>query len=261
MRHIPLATFGLLAAVAVWLWLRDQSWLASPSDTLPIVLGLPLFVYFGRPWHLPATQSALPRVAYVGAAVLGLGIVLEGQFLCALGWTLALWGVLLRQLPREDQPRIQALLPLAVLSFPWVTLEAQPLGWLYRLTGAATVEALFRCAGVEVVREGMALNFGKLIVSVDAPCSGLNLLQALLLAGYALAAERGALKSLRDALPLLPRLVVLTWVANTARLLFLCLAAYRLGANQVKGNIHDLGGLLVVVVLGYFFLPREKPHA
>lgn len=258
-QRVPALALSLLALIALWLWMRDQSWMASASDTLPIALGFPLLAYFGRPWNFIPTTDPLPRVALVGGALLGAGVLLDGQFLCALGWTLALWGVLVRHLPREDHARILALLPLATLAFPWVTLEAQPLGWLYRLTGAMAVETLFHGAGVSVVRDGMALNFGKLVVSIDAPCSGLNLLQALLLAGYALAAERGALRSLKDALPLLPRLVVLTWVANTARILFLCIAAIQLGASRVKGNLHDLGGLLVVVALGYYFLPRGKP--
>ena len=249
MKNGDRAWFSILALLAGYVWFRDRTWWGAAEDVLPILTALPLFVWLGQPWRLLQDQPFRLATPYlvIAAALLVLGAVFDLCLPAAAAWCLALWAWASRRCEPVDLSRIRRLLPLALLAFPWVTLDLQPVGWWFRLSSAITVEKLFATLDFTVTRTGVELLVQGLPISVDAACSGLKALQSLLIAGAVLTfIMKGTSRSYwLNLLLLLP----LAWVANTCRILAICVAAMTWGSNFAMGAFHAWGGLAVLVFM------------
>jgi exosortase/archaeosortase family protein len=143
--------------------------------------------------------------------------------------------------------RVQRLLLLPLLAFPWLALEGASLGWWFRLSGAWTAEHLFGLAGLAVTRVGTHLLVQGLPISVDASCAGLKVLQALLIAGTAVAfLQIGDRPGYSWSLPVLAGLA---WLANTLRVLVLSGAALTVSPEFAQGWFHAWGGWFVLMLM------------
>lgn len=242
---------GLLVLVAGFIWLRNRSWFADAADVLPVLAALPLAVWLGSPWRRTPDRHPRSRPALLAAATVSFtaGLLLDLTLLLAIGWTTAVWAWLHARLPAADRPRVARLLPLALTAFPWVTLDLQPVGWWFRLSGATVAQGLFAAAGLDVTREGTQLVVQGMPIAVDPSCAGLNALQSLLVAGTFLACVmlRGV-PTPRFAANLL-LLLPLAWLANTARIVAISIAALTWGQPFAMGLFHTWGGLLVLVLM------------
>jgi exosortase/archaeosortase family protein len=134
----------------------------------------------------------------------------------AVGWTTLLWAWCSArfEMSASNAPRKLLLLPL--LAFPWLTSDFVRLGWWFRLSGAAFAEHGLTWAGFEVARSGTFLVVNGFRASVEAACSGLNGLQAMLVAGVVIAHQQ--LKHSRLFWWNLPLLVGAAWLANALRI-------------------------------------------
>ena len=237
-----------LTAFAALIWGRDRSWVGNASEVLPILGALPVFVWLGAPWRFTASPFALhlpTLAAAVGLFVLG--TLFNLTLLLALGWALAVWSWLQLRLEPADRQRVFRLLALLVMAFPWVTLDAGEVGWWFRLSAAWVTEQFYTLLGLVVSREGTFLKVQGLPVSVEAACSGLKALQAMLIAGTMLAyIQLGRNRLYWWSLPLL---ILLAWVANTARVLMLTAAALTFGTEFAEGWFHAWGGWFVLMVM------------
>ncbi len=232
----------LLAAVAIWL--RDRQWLAAPEDSLPLAFGLPLAFLLGRPW-VPATDPVPKKaqlLAIAGAAVFAVGWLIGNITVLALGWTLLsfLWAFF----GFAPQPRRGRLALLALLSFPWLVIEWQSIGWAFRLSSAAVAEMFFRLVEIPATREGTHLNVMGVPIEIEAACAGWNLLQLTLLAGIALGAHE--IRPTRRFILLLCLLPGIVWIANLLRILILSGIALSFDTQTAGGAIHGLTGLAVL---------------
>jgi exosortase len=237
-----------LLALGVGLWVRDLSWLDAPAEAIPALCALPLFVWLGRPWMwMPPREPASDAVGVAAALCLLVGSAVSVTLLLALGWTLLLWRWLCPRLEPACAARVRSLLVLPVLAFPWVAAEGRVVGWWFRLTAAWTVEDLFCLLGWDVARSGTALEVGGVSVSVEAACSGLGCLQAMLVAGVVLASIE--LGSGRRYWAALAALAPLAWFANTLRVAAITVAAVAGGAEFARGFFHDWGGWLLLVLM------------
>ena len=238
----------LLVLFAAFIWLRDPAWMAAPDEALPVLVSIPLLFWLGRPWRLQSNRRRPPTgwgaVAVVLAAA---GIGLDLTVLLALGWASLLWSALAARLPAEDLRRKVRLLPLAVLAFPWIMLDAEVLGWWFRLSGAWATSGLFALVGFDVVREGTRLLVQGLPVSVEAACSGLGALQAMLIAGTLVAYFQ--IGDREHYWWHLPMLVVVAWLANTLRIVVICMVALSVGPQLAYGSFHFFGGWVVLCVV------------
>ena len=239
---------GVLCAAACVIWLRDRSWMEAAPDTIPILAGLPLLFALGRPWQLrkePFKLGTGPLLAGIGLWIVGM--LSNLTVLLALGWTAAFWAWAGTRLESSRRRDVFRLLVLPVLAFPWVTLDAAVVGWWFRLSAAAVAEICFRVVGLSVTRQGTMLHVQNLPISVEAACSGMKVLQAMLIAGSVLAWTM--LVRSRLYWWSLPVLVVLAWIANTIRVLTLSVAALSAGPEFASGLFHTWGGWLVLVLM------------
>ena len=237
-----------LAGFAALIWCRDQSWVGNASEVLPILGALPVFVWLGAPWRFAATPFGVNTPTLVIAVVLFLmGTIFNLTILMALSWALAVWSWLKIRLEPADQKRISRLLVLLIMAFPWVTLDAGEVGWWFRLSAAWVTAHFYSLAGFVVTRDGTFLNVQGLPISVEAACSGLKALQAMLIAGTMLAfIQLGRSRLYWWSLPLL---IALAWLANTARVFMLTAVALTFGIDFAEGWFHAWGGWFVLMVM------------
>ena len=237
-----------LAAFAALIWGRDRSWVGNAPEVLPILGALPVFLWLGAPWRFTAAPFAINMTTLAVAVILFvLGTVCNLTLLLALGWALAVWSWLQLRLEPGDRQRVFRLLALLVMAFPWVTLDAGQVGWWFRLSAAWVTEQFYTLLGLVVTRDGTFLKVQGLPVSVEAACSGLKALQAMLIAGTMLAyIQLGRNRLYWWSLPLL---ILLAWVANTARVLMLTAAALTFGTEFAEGWFHAWGGWFVLMVM------------
>jgi len=237
-----------LAALAVFIWLRDTRWLDSAADCLPILAALPLFIWLGGPWEFDNRPASLNHSLLLGAGVaFALGIAANLTFLLALAWTALLWSWLGRRLPPARAAELRYLLPLPFLAMPWIVLDGEVIGWWFRLSGAAVTAGLFQLLGFRVEHAGTFLNVNGIPISVEAACAGLNTLQSMFIAGVALAFV--VLRSRRHFWLNVALLAPLAWLANTLRIILLSAAALTFSSDFVSGTFHPLSGWLVIVLM------------
>lgn len=228
--------------------MSDRAWMPMASDTLPALLGFVAFVGFGKNWKFRAEAFHIETSRVVGGAIVFCGgIAFASNLLLALGWTLLLWAWLSSRLEQCYIKQMTFLLTLPFLSFPWLVLDGQVVGWWFRLTGAMAVEALFRIAGFDVHREGVQFLAQGLPVQLTPACSGLNALQSLLLAGSYLAYV--SFGATRRYLWNIALLVGLAWVANTLRIVLLCVVGLSMSAEAAMGGIHPISGMLSIAIM------------
>ena len=238
---------AVLVAAGIWIWVRDTAWLSASEETLPILAALPLFVWLGAPWRFRDGGCSLPHRSLVAVVLLAaIGWALDLTLLLAAAWTFALWiWIKARAAGEIVMRRRLAMLPL--LAFPWVALDLAPVGWWFRLSAAWVVDHAYGVLGFSVVREGTILQISGIPIEVAAPCSGMNSLQAILLAGLVLTwLEFGRSYFFWWLVASLP---ALAWVANTLRVCTIVAMAVGMGPDAARGSLHQIGGWVVVILV------------
>jgi len=238
---------SLLVMAAAAIWARDLAWLGAPGDTLPLALGLPLAYFLGRPWQLhrgeiPANN---PLLATLGVAGYVGGWILGSLTLLAFSWSflVLLWGH--HWFVRE--PGRGRLIGLLLLSFPWLVIEWQSLGWVFRLSSASVAEQLFGLLQLPAQRDGTHLDVLGVPIEIEASCAGWNLLQLTLLTGVAVGAFE--IRCWRSYAMLLGLLPAIAWLANLLRILLLAGIALSFGTQVAAGVIHGFTGLVVLAAV------------
>lgn len=246
MRSMGIAGLVLLGGYGAWIWWQDPSWVPSAGDVVPILVGLPLFLWMGGPWRWRAAAGPVSRVALVLAAVgWVVGSATGVSFGLALSFAALTWA--LQGVVAEAGPGLRfRALTLVVLAFPWVLQDLERVGWYFRLSGAAVSEGFFRLLGMSVTRSGVDLVVENLAMSVEAQCAGLNSLQAMLLAGVFLACR--FFPEHRVFWWMLPACAAAAWAANTLRILLITLAALTFSPEFAMGTFHKSGGLVALLL-------------
>ncbi|MCB1135580.1 MAG: exosortase/archaeosortase family protein, partial [Chlamydiia bacterium] len=239
---------GLLIVLAAFIWIRDTSWMSTADDTLPILIAIPVFVWLGWPWTFLKEEKPLPAWGIFGTALLFLaGIVSDLTVLLAIGWCVLVWAFIRTRIDPELHDMSRKLMVLPLIAFPWITLDAEKLGWWFRLSGAWVTGEVFHALGYAVVTEGTFLHINGQPISVEPACSGLNTLQSMMISGsmmaYVLLGETS-----RYWISL-PFLVVLAWLANTIRIMVLTTAAILISPEFAMGWFHDWGGWFILVLM------------
>ncbi len=240
--------FVLLAFYALLIWFRDISWMSTAEDTLPILVALPLFVMLLWPWEFAKEKTPLSTVQLACALLLfPLGIVTNLTILLAISWTWLLWLWLNSRIAAPSKDQIAKLLILPFMAFPWITLDAAPIGWWFRLSGAWATAHVFSFLGANVYQDGTQLLINMQPIDVEVACSGLNTLQSMIIAGSVAAfVTLGEYKRYWFSLPFL---VLMAWVANTIRIIILVLAALLVSPAFALGTFHTFGGWLVLMLM------------
>jgi exosortase/archaeosortase family protein len=244
MKTARIPGLAALLLFAGFIWLRDTRWMQSAADTAPVLAALPLYLWLAWPLKWRAEPGLRARWAVPCALLAALaGVAADCTAPLAAAWCLFLFA----WLDTFVESFSRRLLILPFLAFPWIANDAQAVGWWFRFSGAGAVGGLFSILGFQVQREGTFLVVQGLPLAVDAACSGLNVLQAMGIAGFAVAYVKvppGA--RFWTALAIL---APLAWLANSIRILSLGVIALSFGADFAMGWFHQWGGWLVLCVM------------
>lgn len=238
----------LLLILALFIWIQDMSWLSAASDTVPIIAALPLFVWLGWPWRFNTGSWSLSSFGLLLSITGFLSGSITGSFLLfAVGWTSLLWSWLTARLEPAGRKYLKRLMILPIMAFPWIMLDGQFIGWWFRLSGTWIAGNLFSSLGYNVLHEGTRLLIKDVPIDVSASCAGLNTLQSMIIAGSCVAY---VILGNHPAYWLnIVFLVLFSWVANTLRIIAICLAAVTISPAFASGFFHDWGGWLVLFIM------------
>jgi exosortase/archaeosortase family protein len=252
---------GALILLALFIWCRDLSWISAADDSLPILVAIPLFIWLGMPWEFRTDPLPISNIWILGMIFFITGIGLNFTFFLALGWTIILWAWLSSRIEPKFHNSLKKLMILPLMAFPWVTLDAERVGWWFRLSGAWATAQVFSHTGFQVVQEGTSMTINKLPISVEVACSGLNTLQSILIAGsvanYIILGD-----SIRYWMNI-PMLIAISWLANTLRIIFLSIVALAISPQFAMSSFHIWGGWVILIVmfaLCWLILTLQQPN-
>ena len=188
----PSATTGALliaTAIACWpVWPWYVAHLGDSRDDAAALVALLLLAVL--PARAPVTRAAigpralLPSALALAAYAITYPIVprLASAALAflALGFAWSLW--------RHGTPFRPWAVGLGLLGLPMASSLQFYLGYPLRIASGAVALVLLRLGGAVVDRQGVYLRAGDELVMIDAPCSGMRMLWAALLAACCLAA-------------------------------------------------------------------------
>jgi exosortase len=256
----------LLASGWILIWLKYSGSLADASAALVAMAALPLAIWLGMPWQLHKQSRTVSRLwsALAGVALIA-GWFLHQALLLSCGW-MVFTGILLAQhLTAAAWRQRIGLLPLGLLSLPWLGEDASWLSNLFRSSGAWVAERCFGLLGFDVVRAGTRLMVEGQEISVEPACAGMNSLHATLVAG----AVFGWLRMREDRRKLTLWLVALpaiAWLTNTLRIIIISVLGLHTSPEMVAGTAHEMiGWMLVLIVFGLSstaleWLPQKRTH-
>ncbi|WP_271103767.1 exosortase Q [Pseudomonas tohonis] len=232
----------VLALWPVWLWsLRRMG--DGSDDPYGVVALIALLLGLGRERR---AFLAVPRRGWLLASLGLAGLALLGSApIPALGrGVLAVLAVIATTLAlrRPGQP-VLAWLGLGLLALPILSSLQFFAGYPLRLVTAEASLWLLRGLGLEVLREGTALEVGGQLVMVDAPCSGVHMAWVAYFTAFATAAwlRLGDGQLLRR----LPWIGLLVLGGNSLRNTLLVLQ--ETGQALWPGWMHEATGLVVFV--------------
>lgn len=248
--HDKIFLVGLLL-LAVLIWARDTAWISTAEDTLPILVALPMFYWLGKPWNFLDKEPLFSKPLFIVSIVLFIiGFAASQTVLLSLAWTLLLWTWLQARIPEIDKSKVKKLLVLPLLSFPWIALDADRIGWWFRLSAAWLTAKVFEIVGFNVYQEGTNLMINNLPISVEVACAGLNTLQAMLIAGTVILFL--ILGNSNRFWWNIPLLIAMAWFTNIIRIIFLVIIALAISPEFAMSAFHTWGGWLVIILMFLF---------
>jgi exosortase len=202
----------------------------------------------GSPWRIRKDPQEL-SISNLIIAIAGfvIGLLMDLVTLLAACWTYLLWTWICARVDERDIPALRRLMILPFLAFPWLNLEGNVIGWYFRLSGSWITAMIFSAMGFRVLHDGTQLVVQGLPVGIGEACSGINVLQSMLIAGSALAyLYLGKHKTYWWNLLIL---IAIAWLANTLRIVILCITALTMGQEFAMGVFHTWGGWLILFIM------------
>ena len=241
----------ILLGAAVWIWHSALRMHAFSGETALLLVGIPVAVLCGAPWKPQHGQISAPGgMLFASALLLFLGSTLQSILLMALAWT-GLFDAWTRVVFNQSTRSRHTASYLAFLSFPWLAIEGQRIGWWFRESGAHIGAQLFQGLGFPVERRGTTVFVDQLPIDVTEACSGLQTLQVFLLIGGLLAFFEST-NSKRHLVALLV-LPLAAWAANTLRILLVTISGLTFGADAAAAPMHAWPGITsALLVLGCY---------
>jgi len=247
-------------------WFRYSSSLADASAALTAMAALPLAIWLGMPWRFQKQGRSTSFAGFIlAAAWLITGWIFHQSLLLVGGWTLLSGLTLSQHLQRKDWRQRIGLLPLGLLSLPWLGDDITWLSAAFRSSGAWVAERCFVMLGFDVVRAGTLLMVEGQEISVEPACAGMHSLHATLVAGAALGWLRLRADTRRLTLWLLA-LPAIAWLTNTLRIITISVLGLHTSPEMVAGTMHEMiGWSLVLLVFGLSskaleWLPQNHQH-
>lgn len=253
---------------AILIWLTSLKSGLPFWDIAPVIAALPVYLWLlgcfdsrnvsiwrEHPQHPPYLQ----RIAYLSIGGFFVATLFDSLLLFSLSWSFALAGFLITFL-KIDERETLFLIPLSCLSFPWLLVEGDWVGWFFRYSGAVYAEMVFSLSSLETIRQGTDLLIAGVPVSVGTACAGIGTLQSMLIAGVFLAwvtlSNKSNTSTKKNSPSKIPWLYIvgvilipfIAWIANTLRIIAISFVALAISPQFARDIFHDYGGLIVLIL-------------
>ncbi|BBM86895.1 exosortase-associated EpsI family protein [Candidatus Uabimicrobium amorphum] len=247
MKNIKRLFAFIFIALSLFTWLRDTSWFTSLEDTIPLLMSFALFMWLSKPWetsdvvHKPSSVVAVVGCVFFTSAFVLNSTLLFACCTCCIAW---LWFDVF------CEGKTKHLIVFLFLSFPWIALSAEQLGWIFRVSGATFAYEFFTALGFPAEQQGTSLIISGVFLSVDSACAGMNTLQAVLVMGFAV-----MYLYLEDKINIALNLFLLTllaWWTNALRIVVIGFAALAAGEEFALGLFHTWGSMILLVFMFFF---------
>jgi exosortase len=240
--------YGITAPVLPELF--RQLWVDPNNSHGLLVIPVSLFLVWRRRKALAkldrrACQPALLIIIF-GLALLPLALAAEVAFLSQLSLLIVIGGLILHI--RGKAVFRQLLFPYLFLFFaiPWPSLLVETLTFPLQLIAAKSATLLIGLLGIPVVRDGVGIAMAGYTFAVEAPCSGLHYLSALMALGALTAyCLQGGFFRRAGLLIIVPALAM---IGNSLRIVTILLIARTWGPKSAEGFYHGFSGLTVFLL-------------
>ena len=240
--YLWITGFGLLG---VWVWCRDTGWTHQFYSTLPVLLSFLWYIWLVGPWELGDDGKSISlQRATCSVIFISLGILTDINLLLSIGWALIFFSWIESKFAELTIQKARSLILLVVMAFPWMALDGDWVSSFFRITAAQCTEYCFSLIGFTVERTGTNLWIQGLPVSVNEACSGLGVLQAMMISGVVVLEAVRPQKN--RILIQLPFLILVAWIANTMRVIGISVAALTWGVDFAGGPFHTWGGMAIL---------------
>lgn len=230
-----------------------HSWLSNPYYShgflIPLVSG---FIVWTKRNELKKKREP----SLFGAVVLGLGVLLyvmgslwDARFLNAVSLLIVISGLCLFLLGVRPTQAISFALGflLFMIPFPFI----QDVGFSLQTISVRSSSWLLQNIGLPVITEGSQIHLQDTVFTIGLPCSGINMLVALLAlaAVYTYLLEGSLFKRVLLFSTSLPIAILF----NILRISFIVVIAYYFNVESATGLLHDLSSPLFFL-LAFLFL-------
>lgn len=239
---------GCFSSVVQWL---IQTWFSSSYDQhgvfVPFLALVMVAIRRREVLGQPVYESPAGLwLAASGLFLLLIGVVLDLNLLAGAALVITLAGMFWSQYGLHIFRRLR--LPLAFmmlmlpLNYPLDIFAGFPL----RLIATRLTVLFLRGIGIDAIRQGTLIITPKFQLAIDAPCSGLHLLAALLMTGFFLTWL--VHRRLRDSFLVLLLLAPVAVLSNAVRTSVITWLGHTYGRETAMGALHQFSGLAVFVL-------------
>ncbi len=184
------------------------------------------------------------------------GLLFSISFVSGLSLIPLLSGITFYIYGREVGRRVlfPILFLLAMIPLPMSIIA--DLSLKLKLFAAEVAIGAISLLGIVAIREGSFIHFSHSSVIVGDICSGLRSIIALLAFGALFAYVSGLSRTMRIVLFISS--VPIAILANSVRIVTICLIANKWGNEAVEGKVHDATGILIFIVAFILFFSLER---
>ena len=234
-----------MGGLGVWIWCRDLGWAHQYASTLPVLFSFLWYLWLVGPWQVREVQEPISKRRFsLSIFLICIGMLSDLNLLMAIGWAMAFTSWVSSKFNEFTSGKAKRLILLIVMAFPWMALDGDWVSSIFRVTAAQSAEYSFSLIGFSVERTGTNPWIQGLPVTVNEACSGLGVLQAMMIVGVVLL--EAVFPHKNQVMTQLLTSILVAWIANTLRVIGISVAALTWGVEFASGPFHTWGGMAIL---------------
>ncbi|PHS14100.1 MAG: hypothetical protein COA78_06060 [Blastopirellula sp.] len=243
----------------IYAWWVSYLEIGLQSSFVISLVSAGIFFSLGAPWKFTKNNKLNIRYLLLATILLVLGISTQILVIFSIGWVLLLWAWLNLQLDDIRCREIAYLLPLALLSFPWIEMDFNLLSSSIRENATSTAAEFLDYFDILQSKTNMTLGVAGQKVFISPECDGRDTLQSMLVIGFSIASCSPI--RFKTAWILTPIFCLLAWLSNVIRIILISIGICSFNGYSDSLIVHQITehSSIAVMLLLCFLLFRWLP--